>query len=69
MIGITKVDGFFRSGDIVRIIDEDGNTIGLGKAQYDSKKAEQNMGEKLSKPFIHYNYMVINEKNKSVFQE
>jgi glutamate 5-kinase len=69
MIGITKVDGFFRSGDIVRIIDEDGNTIGLGKAQYDSKKAEQNIGEKLSKPFIHYNYMVINEKNKSVFQE
>lgn len=69
MVGITRVDGFFRSGDIVRIIDEKGNNIGLGKSQYDSKKAEQNIGEKLSKPFIHYDYMVINEKNKLVFQE
>jgi glutamate 5-kinase len=69
LIGITKVDGFFRSGDIVTIVDEDGNNIGLGKAQYDSKKTEQNMGEKLSKPFIHYDYMIINEKSRSVFQE
>jgi glutamate 5-kinase len=69
MIGITRVDGFFRSGDIVRIVDEDGNNIGLGKSQYDSKKAEQNIGEKLGKPFIHYDYMVINEKSKSAFQE
>ena len=46
MIGITRVDGFFKSGDIVRIIDEKGNNIGLGKSQYDSKKAEQNIGEK-----------------------
>jgi glutamate 5-kinase len=69
MIGITRVDGFFKSGDIVRIIDEDGNNLGLGKAQYDSKKAEQDIGEKLSKPFIHYDYMVINEKNKITVQE
>jgi glutamate 5-kinase len=64
MIGITGVEGFFKTGDIVRIIDEDGNSVGLGKSQYDSKKAEQYIGEKLSKPFIHYDYMVINEKNK-----
>jgi glutamate 5-kinase len=69
MIGITRVDGFFRSGDIVRIVDEDGKNIGLGKSQYDSKKAEQHIGEKLSKPFIHYDYMVINEKIKSYIQE
>jgi glutamate 5-kinase len=67
-IGITRVDGFFKSGDIVRIIDEDGNNIGLGKAQYDSKKAEQHLGEKVSKPFIHYDYMVINEKSKVYIQ-
>jgi len=69
MIGILKVDGFFKSGDIVRIVDEEGNNIGLGKAKYDSKKTEQNLGKKLSKPFIHYDYLVINEKVKSVFQE
>ncbi len=64
MIGITRVEGFFKKGDIVRIIDEKGNNIGLGKSQYDSKKAEQNIGEKLNKPFIHYNYLVLNEKIK-----
>ncbi len=30
MIGIIKVDGFFKSGDIVRIFDEKGINIGLG---------------------------------------
>ena len=68
MIGITRVDGFFKNGDIVRIFDEEGNNIGLGKSQYDSKKAEQNVGEKQSKPFIHYDYLVINEKNKNSIQ-
>jgi glutamate 5-kinase len=65
MIGITRVEGFFKKGDIVRILDTEGNNIGLGKSQYDSKKAELNIGEKLSKPFIHYNYLVLNEKSKS----
>jgi glutamate 5-kinase len=66
MIGITKVDGFFRNGDIVRIVDEMGKNVGLGKSQYDSKKAEQNIGKKLEKPFIHYDYLVVNEKNKLI---
>ncbi|HEX7493794.1 MAG TPA: glutamate 5-kinase [Bacteroidales bacterium] len=69
MIGITRVDGFFKNGDIVRIVDEDGKNIGLGKSQYDSKKAEQNIRKKVSKPFIHYDYMVINEKNKLAVQD
>jgi len=69
MIGIIKVNGFFKSGDIVSIMDEDGNVMGIGKSQFDSKKTEQNMGKKLSKPFIHYDYLLINEKSRSVFQE
>jgi glutamate 5-kinase len=68
MIGITRVEGFFKSGDIVRIIDKDGKNIGLGKSQYDSKKAELHIGEKLSKPFIHYDYLVVNEKIKANLQ-
>ncbi len=64
LIGITKVEGSFKCGDIVRIIDGDGNSIGLGKAQYDSKKAELHLGEKLGKPFIHYDYLVISDKNR-----
>jgi len=62
MIGIVKVQGFFKKGDIVRIIDTSGNNIGLGKSQFDSKKTEQNIGEKINKPFIHYDFLVLNEK-------
>jgi glutamate 5-kinase len=65
MIGIIGINGFFKRGDIVRIFDEDGINLGLGQSQYDSEKAEQNIGAKLSKPFIHYDYLFIYEKNKS----
>jgi glutamate 5-kinase len=64
MIGITKVEGFFKSGDIVRIVDEEGNNIGLGRAKFESKKVEANLGEKIKKPFMHYNFMVLYERNK-----
>ena len=64
MVGINRVDGFFKKGDIVRIIDRNGKNVGLGKAQFDSKKVEQHIGEKLNKPFIHYHFLVINDKNR-----
>lgn len=68
MIGITRVEGYFKKGDIVRILDHEGNSVGLGKSQYDSKKAEQSIGEKREKPLILYDYMVINENIKEAAQ-
>jgi glutamate 5-kinase len=65
MIGVTRVDGFFKAGDIVRVLDEGGKYVGLGKSQYDSKKAEQSIGQKLTKPLIHYDYLVINDEIKN----
>lgn len=61
LIGITRVEGYFKSGDIVRILDNNGTCIGIGKSQYDSDKARLKAGEKNSKPFIHYDYLVVNE--------
>jgi glutamate 5-kinase len=63
MIGITRIRGSFKSGDVVEIIDEDGNVIGVGKCQYDSEKASQNTGKKMARPFIHYHCLVLNDKN------
>jgi glutamate 5-kinase len=63
LIGITGIEGYFKKGDIVRILDEKGKNIGLGKSQYDSKKAEVLIGEKQKKPLIHYDYLVINDKS------
>jgi len=68
MIGVIRVEGFFKRGDIIRILDESGNSIGLGKSHYDSEKAVFNIGEKRSKPLIKYDYLVINEDINSVLQ-
>lgn len=62
MIGITSVEGYFRKGDIISIVDENGSYLGLGKSELDSKRAEHLLGEKLLKPLIHYDYLVISEK-------
>lgn len=64
MIGVNKIEGFFKRGDIIRIFDEKGKQIGLGKAQYDSEKAMQYLGEKRKKPLVHYDYLLINEKTE-----
>lgn len=63
MIGVVRIEGFFKKGDIIRIFDEKGRQIGLGKSQYDSRKAEQCLGEKMKKPLIHYDYMLISDKS------
>jgi len=65
MVGITRVEGYFEKGDIVRILDEAGNNLGLGKSSYDSRKAEQSIGTKLPRPFIHYHYLVLNDDLKN----
>lgn len=46
MIGVSKIEGFFKKGDIIRISDEKGKQIGLGKSQYDSKKPSSTWGKK-----------------------
>jgi glutamate 5-kinase len=63
MIGVRKIEGHFKKGDIIRIFDEKGKQIGIGKAQYDSKKAEQSLGEKNKKPLILYDYLLLDEKD------
>ncbi len=61
LIGITKVEGYFEKGDIVAVLGPDGQAIALGKARYDSVSATEAIGQKQSKPFIHYDYLVLNE--------
>jgi glutamate 5-kinase len=63
LIGVSRIEGFFRKGDIIRILDEKGKQIGLGKSQYDSKKAELYAGMKQKKPLVHYDYLLINGRN------
>ena len=65
LIGISRVEGYFKSGDIVRILDEDGNYIGLGRTKFESDKTRKLIGQKYSKPFIHCDFLVISDEIKN----
>ena len=58
-VGITAIKGDFEKDDIVRIIDEKGLAIGVGKVSYDSKKTTELIGKKGNKPVIHYDYLYL----------
>ncbi|WP_460880764.1 glutamate 5-kinase [Pontibacter rugosus] len=58
-VGIVGIVGNFSKGDIIRIKDENGEKLGLGKAEYGSKKANERIGLSNQKPIIHYNYLYL----------
>lgn len=58
-IGITDVRGEFEKDNIVRIIDFEGNPIGVGKANCSSEQAREAMGKHGKKPVVHYDYLYI----------
>ena len=58
-IGITDVRGEFEKDDIVRIIDFEGNPIGVGKANCSSEQAREALGKHGKKPVVHYDYLYI----------
>lgn len=58
-VGITKIEGDFAKGDIVKIKGEDGNDIGVGVVRYDVAEATQLVGKKGAKPLIRYDYLFL----------
>lgn len=58
-VGIIGIEGKFKKGDLIRILDEAGTQIGLGIAQYGAEKAKEYIGLTGKKPLIHYDYLLI----------
>ena len=58
-VGITGIEGDFKKGDIIKILDENHHEIGLGQSRYSSKKAESLIGLKNQKPIIHYDHLYL----------
>ncbi|WP_372640287.1 glutamate 5-kinase [Ancylomarina sp.] len=56
-IGITGIEGKFEKGDIVKIVDNEGNPVGLGKVQYELQRAVQYCGRAGVRPLVHYDYL------------
>ena len=58
-VGITRIVGEFEKDDIVKIMDENGIQIGLGKVKYNRSQACELIGKQGNKPIIHYDYLYI----------
>ncbi|VBB47248.1 Glutamate 5-kinase [uncultured Paludibacter sp.] len=58
-VGVTSISGNFEKDDIVKVLNENGKVIGMGKTQYSSEKAQQIIGKKNQKPIIHYDYLYL----------
>jgi glutamate 5-kinase len=60
-VGVTRVEGRFDRDDIVRIVNPDGVTIGVGRAGCDHEKAAALTGKRNARPMIHYDYLHLND--------
>ncbi len=58
-VGITGVIDDFQKGDIIKLIDQNYKTVGLGIAEYSSEKAKERIGRKKEKALIHYDYLYL----------
>ena len=58
-VGATKIVGDFEKDDIVKIIDQYGILLGVGKVQYESGKAREILGKKNQKPLVHCDYLYL----------
>lgn len=57
--GVIRFEGEFKKDDLLLIKNEEGETIGVGKAGSDKDKILKSSPEKHSKPIIHYDYLYI----------
>ena len=58
-VGIIRVIGNFKKGDIIRIVDERDSEVGLGLARYGHKKAKEVLGLKNQPALIHYDHLYL----------
>lgn len=58
-VGIVSTDSDFKTGDLLRIVDEGHNLIGMGKAHYSSEKMKKEKNSRHQQPLIHYDYLYL----------
>lgn len=58
-VGVTRIEGEFEKDDIVRIINDRGRQIGVGRTSYDSEHARALIGKRGSKAIVHYDYLCL----------
>jgi glutamate 5-kinase len=58
-IGITGVEGDFEKDDIVRIVNDNGEMVGVGKVNCNSVQVRAEMGKHGKRAVVHYDYLYL----------
>ncbi len=58
-IGVTNTSGEFEEGDLVEIVNNQGEKIGIGISQYSEKELKKNLKNNSNKEVIHYDSLYI----------
>ncbi len=58
-VGVTEIEGDFEKDDLVKVVDNSGATIGIGRVSYSAEEACKLIGIHGCKPLIHYDYLYI----------
>ena len=58
-VGVTRIEGDFEKDDIVKILDDAGNQIGVGCVNFKSAEARARIGKRADKPLVHYDYLYL----------
>lgn len=56
-VGVKAVEGDFEEGDIIDVVNPEGQTIAVGRSAYSTSAARQVIGQHDVKPIIHYDYL------------
>jgi glutamate 5-kinase len=62
-VGIVDVISVFKKGDLIKIVDEAGKIIGVGRASYGSEKLDIEKQSEKQKPLVHYDYLYLEQQN------
>lgn len=60
LVGVCGVEGEWKKDDVIRVMNEEGEEIGVGRARYDSQKTREEMGRRGAGALIHYDYLFLN---------
>ena len=63
LAGVVSIKGEFQKGDLLKINNEAGDVLGIGRAQFDGDKAQKHLHDKKYKPLIHYDYLYLYPRN------
>ncbi len=59
LAGVIKMQGDFKKGDLLKIVSDKGEAIGIGRAKYDRSKADEHISDEKYQPLIHYDYLYL----------